>query len=961
MVERDDIDLLLKTGSWRTARSRSPHPYAWLRPASLAQKGDTSADHRPPASRYDSHRRHELPRPNTGVPRSGNRPPPPCVESEEESLAKEHVDSVVSASSNEEPKHRGDIDQHPILLPVHEHNPERRFVLVPGAADEDAPKTNQARYEANTCRKYVLVDGENGENNKEGKEGKGDKTDRGDRGDKRKLDPRKESSSGLEKPDSPKEGRDLPKRKSHQDLPRLSTDFENAEPSIRRSSSRRDRERPLVHQDTQDRPASRDKSSSKLPDSAFLSPAAVKLGSGRRERAYSDARSDSGGRAGRSPSARRDADVEVSSGKRSHHSSKYSTGGTHRRASSTTNVPVRGGPPDERTGPFINPYGYGDADEILAYMAPGEDFKTGKSARDVSPPPRRDRHSKSPPHPRGAREMPGASPTRKRHPRPPTRDRDGYSSDDSYTGTRPNRAERPHPRRPTLDSEHPSKRSPGQTRRQNPRLADVVLPLGAAALAAQFTDDLPQPSSRSATFPVESNKKGRERSLSPSPATSASPSRRPTRVSKAAHTGGGHTRDESVGSASNGSPSIAPAVVGSLPRAGVLDRPPPLVPFRVKLTRRDSPDPHSSTPPQQNNRDVEQTGSASDVTSVALARLPECRWKHPALARHRAGSEHLLTLKRAENFTICPRCFGALFANTEFHHLFVPATIRSGDQVVVCDFGASVWYRIAYILTLKQEYPDLRLLQGIASVAARTQACAGSQAVSRTWYSVIAPGSRRPVGSFNVCHGCAKMIEVLLPNLAGTFVPLDLHETTRDICELHFAPERKRFFDYFDEMRATSAVALSRRTAPSLADLVDRVREISLHEECLRNTPIPGRKWHILQLVPEFTVCEECFNAVVWPMIEDEESGSEVPRNFYKNKQVKQVASCQLYSERMRYVFMEACKYDDFDFLATCVHARLRKLAEIKARYNELQREDQDAPEVRDELAVLAREFKEVE
>ncbi|KAK3906562.1 hypothetical protein C8A05DRAFT_11696 [Staphylotrichum tortipilum] len=943
MVERDDIDLLLKTGSWRTARSRSPHP-------------------------YDSHRRpHELPRPNTSASRTAEpasrtkRPPPPCVEDEEESLAKEHVGSVVSATSDEEPKHRGDIDQHPILLPVHEHNPERRFVLVPGAAEEDALKTNQARYEANTCRKYVLVDEENGDHNKEDKEGRGDKPDKGDRGDRRKHDPRKETSARLETPASPKEGRDIPKRRSHQDLPRLSTDFENAEPSIRRSNSRRDRERPLVHQDPQDRPSSRDKSSSKPPDSAFLSPAAVKLSTGRRERAYSDARSDSGGRSGRSPSARRDTDVEVSGGgRRSHHSSKYSAGGTHRRASSTTNVPARSGPPDERTGPFLNPHGYGDPDEILAYMAPGEDFKVGKSARDISPP-RRARRSKSPPHPRGAREMPGASPTRRRHPRPPTRDRDGYSSDDSYSGTRSSRAERAHPRRPTLDSDYPSRRSPDQTRRPNPRLGDVVLPLGAAALAAQFTDDLPQPSSRSATFPPESNKKGRERSLSPSPATSASPSRRPARGNKAAQAGGGHARDESVGSGSNGSPSIPPSVVGSLPRAGILDRPPTLPPVMATPARHDSPDPHSSMSSRQHNRDIEQSDEVNEVTSRALSRLPDCRWKHPALARHRVGSEHLLTLKRAENFTICSRCFGALFANTEFHHLFVQANIRSGDQVVACDFGASPWYRIAYILTLNQRYPDLRLLQGIASVAARSQACAGSQAVSRTWYSVIAPGSRRPVQSFNICHGCAKMVEVLLPNLAGVFVPLDLQEPTKGICELHFAPERKRFFDYFDQMRATSAVALSRRTTPSLADLVDRIREISLHEECLRNTPIPGRKWHILQLVPEFTVCEECFNAVVWPMIEDEESGSEVPRNFYRTKQPKQVASCQLYSERMRGIFMEACKYDDFDFLTTCVHARLRKLAEIKARYNELQREDQEAPEVRDELALLSREFKAVE
>ncbi|KAG7289545.1 hypothetical protein NEMBOFW57_005916 [Staphylotrichum longicolle] len=675
MVERDDIEALLNTGSWRTARSRSPNP-------------------------YDSQRRaYEAPRPNIGVPRTAEvvsrsqRPPPPSVEDEKESLAKEHVGSVVSATSDEEPKHRGDIDQHPILLPVHEHNPERRFVIIPGAAGEDAPKTDQARYEANTCRKYVLVDSEGGANGKEDKSKLDSPKDKIGRPEERPHQTKDKSSRSEEKTDLPKEKRDIPKRKSHQDLPRLSTDFEQPEPSIRRSSSRRDRERPLVHQEAQDYSGSRERSSTRPSDNAFLSPAAVKLTAGRRDRAYSDVRSDTGGRPGRSPSTRRDADVEVPDRKRPDRSSRYpATPALHRRASSTTDMPNRDDEPAERPTSFIPPYSFTDPSDIFAFMAPGDDFMSRKASRDASPP----------------------------------------------------------------------RRAP-------------------------------------------------------------------------------------------------------------------------------------------------------------------------------------------------------LFANTEFQHLFVPAPIRSGDQVISCDFGASPWYRIAYLMTLKHRYPDLRLLQGIASVAARSQACAGGQLASRIWYSMMAPSSRRPISTFNVCLGCAKMVEVLLPNLAGVFVPLDSHEATRGICELHFAPDRKRFFDYFDEMKTTSARALSRRTAPDLVELIDRVREISLHEECLRNTPIPNRKWHVLQQIPEFTVCEECFNAVVWPMIEDEDNGSEIARNFYKYKQSKPVAACQLYSARMRRVFLEACKYDDFEFLTTCVLNRLRVLAEIKARYSELQREDQGDPEVQDDLAALAKQLKEIE
>ncbi|AEO63357.1 uncharacterized protein THITE_2108480 [Thermothielavioides terrestris NRRL 8126] len=938
MVEKDDINSLLQTGSWRTSRSRSP-------------------------SHYDSQGRvYEAAKPNIRVPRTlepvsmeslsrTKRPPPPCVEDEEESLAKEYVGSIVSAVSDEEPKSRGEIDQQPILLPVHEHNPERRFVIVPGAAPEDASKTAQARYEANTCRKYVLVTSDNGAEDTESAKEEGAK-----------------ETSSKQKVDQPKEKPDIPKRKSHQELPRLTTDFEHADaPPIRRSGSRRDRERPLVHQEPQDYNKSRDRSSARPPDSAFLSPAAVKHTSGRRERAYSDARSDASGRSSRSPTTRKAAEVEVFDTRRPPHSSnKYpASPGVHRRASSTTTVPrrdspprerIRNGPPPERPKSFLQPYGNGDPDEILAYMAPGRDFTPGRPNRDVSPP-RRTPINNSPPHPRGAREMPGPSPNRRRQPRSETRDWDGYSSDEAHRERRPTLAERSYPIRSTLDPDRPTLLSPEQTRRPNPKL-EPAGPTILAPLGAQVPHDPLQLSSRSATFPSSKTKTASECSASPPPATSSSPPRGPARSTKGPQMGA-HSRDASIGPVSNGSGSQPPLGPGSLGRTGTLERSPggPV----ATLMQQDPSDPQSPVLYWQPRRSAEQDEAGSGVTSRALARLPGCRWRNAALARNRPGSEQFLTLKRADNFRICPDCYGALFANTQFQHLFVPAPARWGDRAISCDFGSSPWYRIAYIMTLQHKYQDLRLLQGIASVAAQSQACAGSQLATRIWYSMMAPNSRRPVQTFSVCLGCAKMVEVLLPNLAGVFVPLNSHEPTRGICELHYAPDRKRFFDYFEEMKMTSAAALSRRTAPNLIELVDRIREISLHDECLRNTPIPNRKWHVLQRVPEFTVCEECFNSVVWPMIEDEDNGSDMARNFLKHKQLKPVASCQLYSERMRRVFLEACKYDDYDFLANCVLNRLRVLSEVKARYNELQREDQEDPEVQEELAALARQFKEVE
>ncbi|KAK8065334.1 hypothetical protein PG997_012081 [Apiospora hydei] len=171
MVGGVDINSLLQNGYWSSTRSKSPGP----RFAAAAQT---------PSYAYDDYR--AIPRTKYDTPPiaalrtthlTREYPPAPIVEDEADSLAKEHG-SVVSASPAEEPPHRGDVEQHPIIQVVHEHNPERRFVIVPDApgtsddvpssgtksdqksppAKKEAPKFSPTEekpsYEANTRRKY---------------------------------------------------------------------------------------------------------------------------------------------------------------------------------------------------------------------------------------------------------------------------------------------------------------------------------------------------------------------------------------------------------------------------------------------------------------------------------------------------------------------------------------------------------------------------------------------------------------------------------------------------------------------------------------------------------------------------------------------------------------------------------------------------------------------------------------
>jgi hypothetical protein len=291
-----------------------------------------------------------------------------------------------------------------------------------------------------------------------------------------------------------------------------------------------------------------------------------------------------------------------------------------------------------------------------------------------------------------------------------------------------------------------------------------------------------------------------------------------------------------------------------------------------------------------------------------------------------------LTIPRADNFDICPDCYEAVFVNTAFKHAFVPAPLRGMDKPVSCDFGSSPWYRMAWLMTLKYRIQDARLLQGVAASSVKGQQCAGSRPAKRIWYSIQDPYARRPIPNFTVCHNCAKAVEVILPNLTGVFVPIDNPPVpTQGVCAMHFAPGRRRFVGVFDLMERTSDEALARKSPPNIQDLADRVRELLVYPECLQDEPVQDRKWFVMRSIPDFTVCQECFDQVVWPQQELDD----VPRvvqDFSDRTQKLPMAACQLYSDRMRDVFKKACRRNDLGYFEKKIFERLDIESAIKTK-----------------------------
>ncbi|KAJ4145480.1 hypothetical protein LMH87_004329 [Akanthomyces muscarius] len=345
---------------------------------------------------------------------------------------------------------------------------------------------------------------------------------------------------------------------------------------------------------------------------------------------------------------------------------------------------------------------------------------------------------------------------------------------------------------------------------------------------------------------------------------------------------------------------------------------------------------------------------SENKNAPASDQLPNCPRINPVV-----GKVDWLTLPRTD-FNICPECYGQVFSNSDYRTDFHPV-LRPTVDAIACDFGSSPWYRIAWLLILKNKDPDLRVFHDIAAIstAARGYRCPGDRKTTRDWYTIRDPYTKRPVPEFTVCYQCAKTVEALLPNLSGIFVPLDLRSSlVRSTCALHFAPDRTDFVLYFDSFETTADKAHSSKKSPDLGYLAQKLERLSVHNACREDKPITDGYWHCMQYLPQFTVCADCFEDVVQPRLSED---NVIARNFYIKPQKIQLATCQLYSPRMRDVFKRACRRDDPKYLEGKVRERLDIESSIKSKLAKLDRDGKRDPRTEKQIDDLIEEWKEWE
>ncbi len=329
---------------------------------------------------------------------------------------------------------------------------------------------------------------------------------------------------------------------------------------------------------------------------------------------------------------------------------------------------------------------------------------------------------------------------------------------------------------------------------------------------------------------------------------------------------------------------------------------------------------------------------AASVGATA-AQLPPCPRPVPV-----GGYNDWYCLYDYPTFKICPTCRDAVSTAGYGRH-FVAAFSKSPERPVQCSFSIP-WIRMAYLLMVKKRRSDVNLLYDMADVAEDTAACPGKRASAREWYRIRDVDNDRNVSGFYACPHCVQSLETIFPVLKGVFhKPSIRHSLEERACSLR--SDSSRFATYVDLLEDTAKQADEYRRAPNTYRFVELVKKLGIISPCLRDDMLRSRAWHYMPRLPEFTACSECYEDIVWPAVLQ---GLPLASQFTREPQLIEKphigVSCQMYSLKMRKVFLDACSHDDFDYLRKVALKRHRIERDLQKRIVEAQRLHRDEREM---------------
>ncbi|KAL1617866.1 hypothetical protein SLS56_010828 [Neofusicoccum ribis] len=338
------------------------------------------------------------------------------------------------------------------------------------------------------------------------------------------------------------------------------------------------------------------------------------------------------------------------------------------------------------------------------------------------------------------------------------------------------------------------------------------------------------------------------------------------------------------------------------------------------------------------SRSIPVSPRDNELIAEAVPDMPDLPLPPCPRSTYSSGLLDWYTLDSAPSFDICPDCLDKIIGRSMFRRQFVRAP--AVDIKKKCHFS-SAWYRLAWLMTIKEKRRDLDLLFSLASITDTEEPCPGESEGLRIWYGLPNKRGNDFIPNFCICERDLLYLEALMPTLSGYFQRID--SSSKRLCSFRIGS--RRFPQYLDTLLDIHEEAtMSRSGKPDLSSILELVSEHSWKRECTRDTTIFNGLWHTLPGLPDLTICEECYNDVVYP---DVKRGSKLADEITRTLQfvpgeaelvTGEGNSCQLYSPRMRRVWARAAQDDDAIYLARKVRERRKVHRDLNNQHRSLRR-----------------------
>ena len=331
--------------------------------------------------------------------------------------------------------------------------------------------------------------------------------------------------------------------------------------------------------------------------------------------------------------------------------------------------------------------------------------------------------------------------------------------------------------------------------------------------------------------------------------------------------------------------------------------------FAYPPTGKPSRRPRSSTEPPR-------VPSHRQPDTDAMCRLP-CPKSIPT-----ADYRDWYTIVGLIHLDICKSCAKQM-GRSHFRDYFMRSAPKPAGTLVRCAMS-DPWTRFAWLQTIKLGL-NLELLYQVTRPSRGNDRCSGWSTTAQTWYSVADPETRQCLPEFNACEPCFRKLRNLMPSIRSGFRSRIIAQQQN--CDLW--TNSPRFMQYLSFLDTAATRSLFEPDGHvDLHDFIRYARRKSTIDDCPRDHLRIGA-WHYIPELPEFTICEDCYDDIVWPM-----SHSPIANRVSRtvrylpgsrlNPKGAQQASCQLYSDRMRAIFREAVRQGDFSYLKAAALKRYK-------------------------------------